>query len=415
MANAVQSRKHPGLIWVSAIVLVGIIVIAIRMLTRERVEVRVALVTYRTLEKTVSTNGMIRPVEKFPAHAPFSGVIEQIYVHVGDHVNKGTLLVRMDDADAKSRLATAQAGLATATASSHDLQGGGTVEERKRYKSDIATATLEQKQAASKLTVEQRLFQKGAASGAEVANAQQQLDSANLMLKNAEARATSRYGPDDLTTASARVADSRAAVSSAHSNIANVDIRSPISGTVYNIPVSQFDYVPAGDDILDVADLNRLQVRAYFDEPEIGKLERGQPVTIVWDAKPNLIWHGHVLLAPTTILTYGTRNVGVCIITVDDPTSDLIPNTNVTVKVTQMQHEHALSIPREALHTEGNTTFVYRLIENKLKRTTVQLGPVVNLTNAEIVSGLAANDVVVLGPKSSLKELSDGLEVKPTE
>ena len=65
-------------------------------------------------------------------------------------------------------------------------------------------------------------------------------------------------------------------------------------------------------------DLNHIQVRAYFDEPEIGELQSGQAVKIVWDAKPNRVWHGHIDRAPTTVTQYGNRNVGECVITVDD-------------------------------------------------------------------------------------------------
>ena len=67
----------------------------------------------------------------------------------------------------------------------------------------------------------------------------------------------------------------------------------------------------AGETLVQVANLTKLQIRAYFDEPEIGQLKVGQPVTIAWQAKPNQLWHGHVVEVPTTIITYGgTRNVG---------------------------------------------------------------------------------------------------------
>ena len=130
---------------------------------------------------------------------------------------------------------------------------------------------------------------------------------------------------------------------------------------------------PPAKTCIDVADLNKIQVHAYFDEPEIGKLAVGQAVKIAWDAKPTQIWHGHISLAPTTVITYGTRNVGECIITVDDARGDLLPNTNVVVTVTTSQRFNALSIPREALHTDGGD-FVYRVVNGKLVRTPVQVG-----------------------------------------
>src|SRR6202012_5159576 len=99
---------------------------------------------------------------------------------------------------------------------------------------------------------------------------------------------------------------------------ANVDMRAPFSGTVYSVPVADYDFVQGGEALMNMADLNRIQVRAYFDEPEIGKLSTGQQVKIVWEAKPGMVWHGHIARAPSTIIAYGTRNVGECIITVDD-------------------------------------------------------------------------------------------------
>jgi HlyD family secretion protein len=411
MANAGQSRATTFLLWASGIAVIVVVVFAVRSLTRERVAVRVVPVSYQTLSSTVSTNGKVEPVEEFQVHAPFAGVIKQIFVEVGDQVRKGTLLVKLDDTEARGRLATAEAALENSRLVARDLDNGGSQEDLNRFKADIATAALDQQQATTDLAAKKTLLQKGAASPAEVAAAQQKLDAANLTLQNARAHTSGRYTSADLHNSKTRIAEAEAAVAAAESNLANVDIRSPIDGSVYNIPVSQYDFVPFGDDILDVADLNHIQVRAYFDEPEIGKLAVGQPVKIVWDAKRDSVWHGHIALAPSTIYAYNTRSVGIAIITVDDPTPDLIPNTNVTVTVTEMQKPHVLSIPREALHTDGARNFVYRIVGGKLAQTTIVTG-VVNLTSVEIVSGLAEGDSIVLSAKSSVTELTSGLEVK---
>ena len=117
-----------------------------------------------------------------------------------------------------------------------------------------------------------------------------------------------------------------------------------------------------------------------------------------------------------TIITYGgTRNVGECIITVDDARGDLAANANVTVTVTEAKRSNVLSIPREALHTDGARNFVYRIVAGKLEQTPVQLGSLVTLTNVEIASGLQVNDLVVLGTLNPGKELSNGLAVKPVK
>ena len=85
----------------------------------------------------------------------------------------------------------------------------------------------------------------------------------------------------------------------------------------------------------------------------------------------------------------------------------------MTVTVTTSQRFNVLSIPREALHTEGASDFVYRVMEGKLVRTPVVVG-VVNLTRVEITSGLSEKDTVALSATSN-RDLANGLAVKAVE
>jgi HlyD family secretion protein len=406
-------RLNPFTLWGIVLAVAVLIIIGVRLFTRDKVEIRVASVNHQNLLSTVSTNGRVEPVEYFQAHAPAAGVVAKLYVEVGQKVKAGDLLVRMEDADAVSRLATANATLESAKLSLQNLKDGGSQEERLAWQADLNRAETRKKQAESDLAALRQLLQKGAASAAEVTSAEQRLQEATNLLETTQQRGAQRYSPGDHTRAQAQVADAQAALAAAHSNFAATNIRSPLSGTVYSIPVSTYDFVPAGEDLLDVADLNRIQARAYFDEPEIGKLAVGQGVKIVWDAKPNQTWHGHISRAPSTVITYGTRNVGEAIITVDDARGDLLPNTNVTVTVTTSQRFNVLSIPREALRTEGASDYVFRVIGGRLVRTPVQVG-VVNLTRVEIISGLTEKDTVALSATTN-RDLSHGLAVRIVE
>ena len=401
------------MLWGIVLAVVVVAVVAVRAFTREKVEIRVAAVNHQNLLSTVSTNGRVEPVEYFQAHAPAPGVVAKLYVEVGQKVKAGDLLVKMDDADTVARLATASSTLESAQLNQQNLQQSGSQEERLALQADLSRAEMRKKQAETDLAALHQLQQKGAASAAEVGSAEQRLQEATSLLQNTQLRGTQRYSPGDQARAQAQLTDAQAAVTAARSNYAAANIRSPLSGTVYSIPVSTYDFVPAVEDLLDVADLNRIQVRAYFDEPEIGQLAVGQAVKIVWDAKPNLAWHGHISRAPSTVITYGTRNVGEAIITVDDARGDLLPNTNVTVTVTTSQRFNVLSVPREALHTEGTSNFVFRVIGGKLARTPVQVG-VVNLTRVEITGGLTEKDTVALNATSN-RDLSHGLAVKIVE
>lgn len=374
------------------------------------VPVHVATVQFEDIRSTVSTNGKVEPVQDFQAPAPMPGIVSKLFVQVGDKVKVGQELVQMDDSNQRNRIASAEAALASTQQALTNMQHGGAQEELLTQGNDLRAAQATQQQANTSLATLEALQAKGAASANEVAAARQRKQDADTHVAEIQARKTGRYSSSDMATQQAQVAQQRQSLIAAQSDLAAVDIRAPFAGTVYSVPVSEHDFVQSGEALLNVADLSKLQVRAYFDEPEIGKLSIGQPVKIVWDARPNETWHGHIEIAPTTIITYGTRNVGECVITVDDANGDLLPNTNVTVTVTTLQKNHVLSIPREALHTDGASNYVYKIVDGRLHKTAVQID-VVTLTLVQITGGLNDGDNVALGAATEA-ELSDGLEVK---
>jgi len=405
-----KPQRNPFVLWTLVAVLVVATIIVVRWLTRETVTIRVARASLENLESSTSTNGKVEPIHEYQAHAAAPGAVQRIYVGVGDKVSVGTLLVTMDDSEARARLASSALSVSTAKLGLDQTEHNGSHEEQLVMAGDIDRARLQQQQAASDLAALRQLQQKGAASPSEVNSAQQRLDAATSSLNVLLARSKGRFSAADLDRARQQVANAKAEQAAAERSYSGANIRSPISGTVYDVPVSEYDYVPAGEDLMDIADLNLIQIRAYFDEPEIGKLAEGQPVRIVWDAKPNKVWHGHIEQVPTDVKSYGTRNVGECLITVDDARGDLLPNTNVTVTVTTSQKSNVLSVPREALHTNGTQNYVYRVINNKLIRTPIQIG-VVNNTRVEITSGLNAGEVVALSATSN-RDLTSGMPVK---
>jgi HlyD family secretion protein len=409
MPTTETRRLNPTMLWGLFLAVIALAFIIFRSSTRDTVQVRVAPVTRQNLVSSVATTGKVEPIDEFQAYAPVAGIIAKVYVQVRQKVKVGDLLLKMDDSDAVAKLAAAQAALRTAEATLHDLEQGGSQEEHITLTGDLGRAQLQQQQATKDLAALQQLQQKGAASASEVLAAEQRLQNANSSVQSFQMRGTQRYSPADKARIQAQVSDARAALASAQSNYDSFNIRTPKAGTVYSVPVSTYDFVPAGETLVAVADLNKIQIHAYFDEPEIGKLAAGQAVKIAWDAKPNQTWHGHISIPPTSVITYGTRFVGECIVTVDDARGDLLPNTNVVVTVTTAQRTNALSIPREALHTEGGD-FVFRVIDNKLVRTPVQVG-LVNLTRAEIIGGLTDKDTVALSALNS-RELSNGQPVK---
>jgi len=405
-SNPRLSRAALFAIWGLGLIALVLAGYGIHSLTRDRVTITTTQVAYGDLVKSSSTNGKVEPIDDFQAHAQVAGQVQEIYVSVGDRVRPGQRLLKMDDADAQARVASNESTLRAAELALNDIEHGGTQDDRNTSAADLSKAKLKRQQDTAALASLQKLQQQGAASAAEITAAQAQVQLDDDTERSLEQHSTHRYDQADLARAQAQLADARAGVAAAQRSYGNTDIHTPIAGSVYYLPVSQYDYVDAGLDLVYVADLTRLQITAYFDEPEIGNLADGQPVEIIWEAKPGKVWHGHITQAPTTIITYGTRNVGECIITVDDAHGDLQPNANVTVTVTTARHPHVLSVPHEAIYSDPDGAFVLRVLNGRLVRTPVQIG-IVNLTKAEITGGLAEGDAVALGT-----DLYPGLRVR---
>ncbi|MGH9520384.1 MAG: efflux RND transporter periplasmic adaptor subunit, partial [Terriglobales bacterium] len=269
---------------------------------------------------------------------------------------------------------------------------------------------MEREQATQNLEALKKLQATGAASPSEVAAAQQRLDAANASLEAAEASANRRYGTADEESARAALADAEANLAAARQVENQTRVRAPISGTVYSMNAGQTEYVEQGKLLLEMADLKQERIRAYFDEPEIGRLAVGQPITIKWDALPGQVWHGHIERMPVTVVTQTTRTVGEVLVKIDDSDSGLLPDTNVTVTVTTSDESDALSIPRQCLYPENGKTYVFKVVDGQLKRAWVTLGPY-NLTQAAIRSGLKEGDVVATGTSSG-QPLREGVPIK---
>ncbi len=122
-------------------------------------------------------------------------------------------------------------------------------------------------------------------------------------------------------------------------------LRAPISGVVYDLAARPGAYLETGDLVANVGQLDRLRVRVYVDEPELGRVRPGQPVTIRWQALPGKQWHGTVERKPASIQPLGSRQVGEVVCTIENPGRELIPGTNVDAEIRTAVAADALVIP----------------------------------------------------------------------
>jgi HlyD family secretion protein len=358
----------------------------------------------------VSTNGKVEPIHNFEAHAPIPTTVKRLLVKEGDHVHKGQLLLQLDDADIRTKAASAQAQIKAAEADQSALKTGGTQEEVITINSQLIKARNARDAAQRTLESLQRLQQQGAASPGEVRQAEDTLQRSEADVNLFEQKQKERYSQPEIARIEAQASEAQVAYQGAEDSLQKSTIRAPFDGVVYFLPVKEGAFVQSGDLLLQEADLSRVLVRAFVDEPDVGRLQPGQRVEITWDAVPGRIWNGSVSTVPATVRVRLNRNVGETTCIIDNQDLRLLPNVNVGVTIVTAEHNNVLTLQRDALRMDDSKPYVFRIDEGRLRRQPIEFS-IQNLTRVEITSGLSAGDVVAL-PADEQKPFVDGAKVK---
>ncbi|MGZ4816387.1 MAG: efflux RND transporter periplasmic adaptor subunit [Terriglobales bacterium] len=409
--QAAEELKSKARVWIPIAVIVAVLAMIAAFALRSRpVAVRYATVTRTTISSAISTNGKIEPTTNFEAHAPAATSVRKLFVKEGDHVKAGQMLLQLDDSQARSDAARAEAQVKAAQAELNAVRSGGTHEEVLTNQAELTRAKNELQAAQRNLETMRRLQQTGAASPAEVQDAEARLKSAQTQVNLLQQKTGDRFSPLDLQRAEANLEQAKAALSATQELLAKSNVRSPINGEVYSLPVKAGAFVNAGDLLVQVADLSRVNVRAFVDEPDIGRLSKGQPVLVTWDALPGRTWNGIVTQVPTTVTARGSRMVGEVVSEVDNSDRKLLPNVNVSVVIVTAKHQDVLTVPREAIHQTDGKKFVLEVVNGKLVRRDVETG-VSNLTNIEITRGVSEGAKIAMGAYNNVP-LREGMKVK---
>jgi len=413
MSNANNSAsfiaRHRWLVWGGGIV-AAVIVLASFMSHDDPLPIRAATVQPGTIRSIVSTNGKVEPLQSFEAHAPVGTTVKKLLVKEGDQVKQGQLMVELDDAGARSEAAKALAQIRSSEADVSAIQSGGNREEVLTLEAQLAKAQTQRDSAQRNVEALRRLQQQGAASPGEVKSAENQLAAAEADLKFLQQKQKDRYSKPEVARVQAQANEAHSAYQAAEDILSKLNILAPSDGIVYSLPARQGAYVNPGDLILQEADLSKVLVRAFVDEPDVGRLAPGQKIEIIWDAVPGRIWNGALSTVPASVKLRGTRNVGETTCVVDNNDFKLLPNINVGVTIVTAEHHDVLTVPREAIRQEDNKVYVLQVVNNALHRRDVQMS-ISNLTQVEITGGIPANSVVALTSVNS-KPLRDGSAVK---
>lgn len=364
-----------------------------------------------TLVSVLSTNGKTEPVEWVPVHAERAGRIRRVAVVRGQKVAAGAVLAVLDDEATAALMASAQARLEQAKAEVAVLERGGRAAELAEIDSLLKHTAVDRAAAQRELASLERLVAKQAAPRSELDTAKDRLAQLDGQVAAQQARRSTLVGQGDLVVAQARVRDAEAALAQARRQSEMASIRAPRGGVVYDLPARDGAWLEAGGLVARIGDMSRLRVTVYIDEPDLGRVRKGLPVTLTWDALQGRQWQGVVDQVPAQVIALGTRQVGEVVTVAENPQQDLPPGANINARIRAQVVDDAVTIPKAALRRENGQLGVFVLEGGRLAWRVVEVG-ISSETRAEVRRGLKPGDLVAL---PSDRTLAVGEELTPVE
>jgi HlyD family secretion protein len=369
------------------------------------------------LVSSISSNGKVEPIAPFVVRAQLDTFIERISAVEGQPVKKGQLLLELNVKDAAAQLAEARSKLLRAEDDLRSAKAGGRSDEAAKTEGQLAAAVALRDRLQRNHDSLERLIAQQAATRDELAANDLDLAKSEAQVKQlTAAKQEFHHGVTlDANRTSLQVEQLRSAIAALEEKVRDGRIAAPANGTLYSLPVKAGDYVKVGDLLAEMADLHKVRVRAFIDEPELGGLEPGEPVRITWDALPNRTWMGKTQVIPKQVVARGPRSVGELLCEVDNQKLELLPNINVNVRINSRERVNVLTVPRGAVEAQDGRRFVFVVLRNTLgvakatlERREIHVG-IADATNYEVVSGLKEGEMVALPGDVDLK---DGMPVR---
>jgi membrane fusion protein (multidrug efflux system) len=227
--------------------------------------------------------------------------------------------------------------------------------------------------------------------------------------RNEELAAKGFISPQALDEARANLDVVRAQMQAAQVALDKAVIRAPFTALAGLRKVSPGAYVKKGDDIVELAAIDQLNLDVRVPEVYLPLVKIGQPVTVSVDALPGQNFAGKAY-AMEPVVDLATRGA-VVRARIPNHNGKLKPGMFARVSADLGKRPNAVVVPEQAVLPKGKQTFIYRVAEGKAMLTPVQLGRR-NAGQVEVVSGLTAGDTIVV---DGLLKLKPGAPVAPVE
>ncbi|WP_313114346.1 secretion protein HlyD [Pseudescherichia sp.] len=235
------------------------------------------------------------------------GRLASLNVDEGDAIKAGQVLGTLDKAPYENALMQAKASVAVAQAQYDLMQAGYRDEEIAQTEAAVRQAKAAYDYAQNFYTRQQGLWKSRTISANDLENARSSRDQARATLKSAEDKLSQyRTGnrPQDIAQAKASLEQAQAQLAQAELDLHDTTLVAPADGTLMTRAVEPGSMLNAGSTVLTLSLTRPVWVRAYIDEPNLGRAKPGSELLLYTDGRPDRPYRGKVgFVSPTAEFT----------------------------------------------------------------------------------------------------------------
>jgi multidrug efflux pump subunit AcrA (membrane-fusion protein) len=359
-------------------------------------------VTKRDIRAQIQATGVVRAMvgAEVKVGSRVSGKVERLFANIGDHVKKGDPIAKLEDTDLKARVARAEADVLSARAQLRLLKRGARAEEVAEAEATLQQAEAELALATTDAERQAKLLADELISKEDADKARRNLAVARGKVAVAKSRVQlleHRYLPEEIALAAAKVKLAEAGVMETQAILSYATLVAPIDGVVAQVTTQEGETVAAGMNaptFVTIIDLDKLEVAAYVDEIDIGRVSIGQSATFTVDSFPDIDFTGKVTAVyPRAVLQSNVVNY-ITIISVDNSEGRLKPDMTATINIVLDERKDVLAVPEKALRREGGRRVVHVVGDKGTVARSVRVGRRGG-GFIEIVDGLKEGEVVL--------------------
>lgn len=235
------------------------------------------------------------------------GRLASLAVDEGDAIKAGQIVGTLDKAPYENALMQARASVAVAQAQYDLMQAGYRDEEIAQTEAAVRQAKAAYDYAQNFYTRQQGLWKSRTISANDLENARSSRDQARATLKSAEDKLSQyRTGnrPQDIAQAKASLEQAQAQLAQAELDLHDTTLVAPADGTLMTRAVEPGSMLSAGSTVLTLSLTRPVWVRAYIDEPNLGRAKPGSELLLYTDGRPDRPYRGKVgFVSPTAEFT----------------------------------------------------------------------------------------------------------------